>query len=103
MAGGTVTVTQWKTSSANGDFSCPAPPRLNAIDSGFHVVPSRLGHADSGADGDSVTNVRFPNDWDTKIAAIKLHGRALNNVPRVNSQVAGWRTGNRLEPETPAH
>ena len=24
--GGTVTVTQWKTSSANSDFSCPAPP-----------------------------------------------------------------------------
>jgi hypothetical protein len=39
---------------------------------------------------------------DTKIAAIKLRGRALNNVPRVNSQVAGWRTGNRLEPEKPA-
>jgi hypothetical protein len=24
--GGAVTVTQWKTSSANSDFSCPAPP-----------------------------------------------------------------------------
>ena len=24
--GGTVTVTQWKTPSANSDFSCPAPP-----------------------------------------------------------------------------
>ena len=56
-----------------------------------------------GADGDSVTNVRFPKGWDTTIAAIKLRGHALNNVPRVNSQVAGRCTGNRLEPETPAH
>ena len=56
--------------------------RLNAIDSGFHIVPARLGHADSGADGDSVTNVRFPKGRDTTIAAIKLRGHALNNVPR---------------------
>ena len=41
-----------------------------------------------GADDDSVTNVRFPRAG-TKIAAIKLRGRALNNVLRVNSQVAG--------------
>src|SRR5580692_12292133 len=41
------------------DFQC-------AIDSGFHVVPAGLGHADPGADGDSVTNVRFPKDWGTQ-------------------------------------
>jgi hypothetical protein len=28
--GGTVTVTQWKTSPANSDFACPAPPKAKA-------------------------------------------------------------------------
>jgi hypothetical protein len=44
--------------------------RLNAIESGFHIVPVRLGHADSDADGDSVTNVRFTKARDGKVAAI---------------------------------
>jgi hypothetical protein len=30
---------------------------------------------------------------DTKIAAIKLRGSALKQCSRMNSQVAGWRTG----------
>jgi len=48
---------------------------LSAIDSGFHVVPAGLGYADFGADGDSVTNVRFSEGPGTKIAAIKLRGK----------------------------
>jgi hypothetical protein len=54
--------------------------RLNAIDSGFHVVPAGLSDAHPDADGDSVANVRLPKGLGTKIAAIKLRGSALNNV-----------------------
>jgi hypothetical protein len=34
--------------------------RLNAIDSGFHVVPAGRSDAHPDADGDSVANVRLP-------------------------------------------
>ena len=49
---------------------------LSAIDSGFHVVPAGLGYADFGADGDSVTEVRF-KARDTRSATIKLSGIVL--------------------------
>jgi hypothetical protein len=35
--------------------------RLNAIDSGFHVVLAGPGHADPGAGGDSVNRVPVPD------------------------------------------
>ena len=47
--------------------------RLNAIDSGFHGVPAEPGHANSGADGDSVNRVRF-RGWGTRSATINLAG-----------------------------
>jgi hypothetical protein len=55
--------------------------RLSAIDSGFHVVPAGLGQTDPDADGDSVTNVRFSEGPDTKIATIKLRGSAIRQCP----------------------
>ena len=42
--GGTVTVTQWKTPSANSDFSCPAPPRRRKPSDrdGYSAMPLSL-------------------------------------------------------------
>ena len=47
--------------------------RSNAIDLGFHGVPVEPGHADPGADGDSVNRVRF-QVWSTRSATIKPSG-----------------------------
>ena len=67
--------------------------RLNAIDSGFHSVLGGLGHADPGADGNCVTNVRFPRGWGPRSRPSSYVAARYNNVPRVNSQVAGMAHG----------
>jgi len=60
------------------------------------------GHADPGVDGNCVTNVRFPKGWGPRSRPSSYVAARYNNVPRVNSQVAGMAHGKRLEPETPA-
>ena len=49
-------------------------------------------HADPGADGNCVTNVRFPRGWDQDRGRQATWPR-YNNVPRVDSQVAGMAHG----------